>query len=180
MMVLIKRTCECYLISWVFAEWLNHKSEMRKLYWIIWMGSKCHRKYLFKRDAKGDSIQKHTGESTMKTDQWDIWRWWPFPRPIPASCFYLFIFYFFPIYFYYLGANYLQYRSGFEDWTEVSTSQEMLGATGNRVKEEIFLEETLEGAQSWEHLDFSRVILISDFSNSKRRCFCCLKPPGLR
>ena len=68
---------------------------------------------------------------------------------------------------------------GLGDWTEVSTSQEMLGATGNRVKEEILLEETLEGAQSWEHLDFSWVILISDFSNCERWCFCCFKPPGL-
>ena len=33
------------------------------------MGPECHHKYLFKRDEKGDSIQTHRGESTMKTDQ---------------------------------------------------------------------------------------------------------------
>lgn len=63
--------------------------------------------------------------------------------------------------------------------TEVSTSQEMLGATGNRVKEEILLEETSGESTVLRTPQFQLSGCFFRLSNCERRCFRCFKPPGL-
>lgn len=59
--VLIPGTCECYLIWEERLCWWDAYPEMRRLHWIIWVGTECHHMYPYKKGMR----DRHREEKVM-------------------------------------------------------------------------------------------------------------------